>query len=844
MHYADTCSIYFDIRKVRSLSINCGSLKVWLDDLVADLRHAARGIARTPAYAATVILVLAVGIGATVGLVSILNAIVIRSLPYRDPASVAVVLERTEQGNGRTPSYSAYKDYLGAVGGSVASISFMHGGSASYRASDGLERVSAWWVTPTFFPLLGTAPRYGRTFTADDERPGAGAVAVIGYQFWRRQFGGDPGVVGRTIDVDSIPTTIIGVMPTGFDYPLGTQLWLPISLVESRPGPLQSREVHVDSRTLIRMRTPHDSAAAAIKLNITASRLAREYPASSADWTSVQFWPIRSETIGTIARTLYTLAGAAGLVLILACANVATLALIRGSVQARELAVRVALGATRARIARQLLVEAAVICAGGGIGGMVIALAIVRFVRFAMGLRLPRSDELVIDGSTLAIGAAALVVATTLVSIAPTVRTSRRAIAERLYGWNAGSVAGRADSLVRAGLVTAQITLAVTLLLSAGLLLQSFRRLYATPDEYDTQRIASAAIFPPSPAYDTPHQAAALYARLIDAVKRIPGIEDAAVVNHVGGRIPTRLEIPGSDASEIANRGPVFYLTASSEYAHVMGFHMVRGRWFDAADMRAPDASGFVVNETMAKRYFPGMNPVGRIITAHRASQARPDIGQPISGPIIGVVGDVHWFGRDNEVYAEVYVPYTREVWPWITLVARAKSPAVVAPAIRRAVFGVEPNIPLSSDNGYSGVQIPTRGGFDERELVLSTIGAFAVSALLLAAIGLYGVVAYGVEQRTREFGVRMALGATRANIGRLVFGGVAALIAVGLIAGIAGGLAATRLIHSMLFHTAPTDAATLVLVPVTLVVVALGAAWRPVRRATRLDPAIPLKAE
>ncbi len=673
---------------------------------------------------------------------------------------------------------------------------------------------------------------------------GVSAVAVISYEFWRRQFGGDIGAVGRMIDVDSIPTTIIGVMPPGFDYPLGTQLWLPISLVESRSAALQSREVHVDSRTLIRLRSPRDSAAAAATLSVIASRLASEYSASSADWTSVQLWPIRSEAIGTIARTLYMLAGAAGLVLVLACANVATLALIRGSVRARELAVRVALGATRARIARQLLVEAAVICAVGGAAGMLVALAIVRLVRFAMGLRLPRSDELVIDGSTLTIGVVALLVATTLVSIAPTVRTSRRAMAERLYGWTSGAISGRADSLVRGGLVAVQLTLAVTLLFGAGLLLQSFRRLYATPEEYDTQRIASAAIFPPSPAYSTPNQSAALYARLIDAVKRIPGVEDAAVVNHIGGRIPTRIEIAGLDANEISNRGPVFYLTASSEYAHVMGFHIVRGRWFDAADMHAPDASGFIINETLAKRYFPDVNPVGRIITAHRVSQARPDIGQPISGPIIGVVGDIHWFGRDNQVYAEVYTPYTREVWPWITLVARAKSPAAVAPAIRKAVFGVDPNIPLSADHGYSGVQIPTRSGFDERELVLSTIGAFATAALLLAAIGLYGVVAYGLEQRARELGIRIALGATRGNIGRLVLGGVGALIAVGLIAGVAGGLAATRLIRSMLFHTAPTDAATLILIPIILVLVSLSAAWRPMRRAMRLDPAITLKAE
>jgi hypothetical protein len=261
--------------------------------------------------------------------------------------------------------------------------------------------------------------------------------------------------------------------------------------------------------------------------------------------------------------------------------------------------------------------------------------------------------------------------------------------------------------------------------------------------------------------------------------------------------------------------------------------------------MRSPEASGFVINESMAKRFFDGENPVGRIITVHRTSQARADIGQPISGPILGVMADVHWQGQENRVEPEVYVPYTREVWPWITLVAHARNPGRVAPGIRKAVFSVDPNIPLSAENSYTGVDTPKGGiSFDRRELALTMIGAFAVVALLLAAIGLYGVVAYGVTQRTRELGIRMALGATSGNIARLVLVGVGKLVAVGLVAGLAGGFAATRLIRSMLFHTAPTDPVTFVVVPVTLISVALVAAWWPARRAMRLEPTIALKAD
>ncbi|MFI5231348.1 MAG: ADOP family duplicated permease [Gemmatimonadales bacterium] len=812
--------------------------------ILADIRYSLRGVRRSPAYAAVAALTLAVGIGATTGVVSIVDAVVFRALPYRDAASLGAMFERTDKGNGRTPSYPAYKDYVGAVGGPIAGIAFGHGGPVPYRTANGLERLIAYRVTPGFFPLMGTHPLLGREFMPAEERSGGAAVAVLSYGLWRQEFGGDRAVVGRTIDLDSVPTTIVGVMPQEFDYPEGTQLWMPIAPVESRWEPLLSREVHADSRTIVRLRSPRDSAAAAAALGVVAARLAKEYPESSAHWTGADFWPMRTQVIGDIGGTLYTLAGAATLVLLLACANVATLALIRGSVRSRELAVRVALGATRARIARQLVAEVAVIAFAGAAAGMAFAAVIVRTVRHLMGAQLPRSSELVVDGRMYAIGIAVALVATMVVSLAPVMRSTRTAVAQRLHGWSHGSGIAPRDSVVRSGLVAVQVALAVTLLLGAGLLLQSFRRLYAIPDDYDSAHIATAAIFPPSPAYDRPADAAALYDRLKTAVARVPGVDAVAIVNHIGGRLPTRVEIPGRP-SDGSTRSTAYYVTASDEYQRAMGFRMIRGRWLNGADMRAPEASGFVINEAMAARFFPGENPLGRVITVHRTSQARPDIGQPISGPIVGVMADVHFHGQENRVEPEVYVSYTREVWPWVTLVAHAAKPAEVAPGILKAILGVDPNIPLSAGNTFSGVETPRpRGGFDRRELTLTMVGAFAAVALLLAAIGLYGVVAYGITQRTRELGIRMALGATRGNVAWLVLSGVGKLVAAGIAAGLAGGFAATRLIRSLLFHTAPTDPMTFVAVPVVLAIVALGAAWLPARRAMRLEPTITLKAD
>jgi predicted permease len=431
------------------------------------------------------------------------------------------------------------------------------------------------------------------------------------------------------------------------------------------------------------------------------------------------------------------------------------------------------------------------------------------------------------------------------VGVAPALRLSEGALVRDLHGGARGG-SGRRDALLRGGLVTVQIAFAVVLLIGAGLLLQSFRRLYAIPDDFDSRHVATVAIAPPAPTYDTPAAAVALYDRLMDAVKRVPGVEDAAVVNHVGGRIPSRVDIPGRPEDR-SGKGDAFYLTASSEYRRVMGLTLARGRWFNADDMRAPDASGFVVNEKMASQFFPGQDAVGQVITMHRASQQRPDIGQPIPGTIIGVVKDVHWSGAEAPVYPEVYVPYTREVWPWITLAIRASDPARVAPAIRKAVLAVDPNIPLSTENAYGGVEVPkgfTFSNFDRRELTLTMIAAFAGCALLLAGIGLFGVVSYTVTQRTREMGIRIALGASSANIARLVMGGAAWIVALGIVGGVAGALGATKFIRSLLFNTAPTDFTTYLVVPAALALVAFAASWWPTRRAIGLEPTIALRDE
>ena len=810
--------------------------------MLHDLSFALRTLRRSPSYAAICGITLALGIGLTTGIGSVADSILVRALPYRDAASLATVVERSDRGNMRGLSYPTFEDFRTAVGGPIEGLAFMRGSQMNFRTADGIDRLVVWAVTPGFFGLMGTPPYRGRTFAPDEERADANRVAVISYELWRRQFGGAPDVVGRTIDLDSVPTTVIGVMPPGFTYPYGGDAWVSVAHFEAQQAIYRNRNVHADSRAVVRLHSPGDSARAATALAAVERRLATVYPQESAHWVGVALWPIRNELIGDVGSSLWMLVGAAALVLLIACANVAVLGLMRGAARSREFSVRAALGAARTRLLRLQIAEVAWLGAIGALGGTAIAVAIVQAVRVWMGGQLPRVAEMAVDWRVLGIATLVAILASLVAGLVPAIRTTAVAPGDALHGTHHESRHGRRDAVVRHGLVAGQVALALMLLVSAGLLAQSVRRIAATPDEYDRERVVTAAIMPPSPSYDRPGDALVLYQRIRDAVARVPGVDGAALVNHIGGRIPSRVEVEGrpSDASE---QGSAMQLVASPEYQRTMGLAMVRGRWFTEADARNPDASGFVINETMARRFFAGEDPLGRRITLFRAAQ-RDDAGAPMSGPVIGVVHDVHWSGPTTAPAAEAYVVYTREVWPWITLVAHAVNPAVVAPAIREAIRQVDPNIPLSARTGAGGVQLPSAATFGSREVALSTVGAFALLGLLLAAIGTYGTMAYDVSRRAREMAIRVALGASSPQVVRTVVATSARTVTIGLAAGVAAAAAAIRLLRSALYATAPADPATWCVALGAVLAAAVIATWVPARRALRIEPARALKGE
>ena len=812
-----------------------------------DLRHAARAFRRSPGFTAIAMATLALGIASATAAFSVLDTIVLRGMPYRDADQLRTIYEVADDGSARTPSYPTFLDWQAqarTVSHAIDGFAFVRGDHVSLPGSQDDDRQLVAYVSPGFFDLMGTRPWLGRAFMPEDEQPGAARVAMLSYDLFVDRFGGDRTVVGRAVDLDSIPTMIVGVMPPNFAYPnFGSGEWVPTKLWEpiaafgtTHPEILARRGLHVDSRTMVRLRSGADSTGAVSAMRTIERRLAAEYPADQAHWTSVALQSMSSELLGGIDRSLTMIAGAVGLVLLLACATVATLFLIRAGARARDTAVRSALGASRWRLARLPLLEALLVALASGGVGVLLAAGLVGFTRHSLASELPFGSALHLDARAVGFAIAASLFTAILVGAVPAVHTSTVHVMRLVRSGATAAVGGRRERRARDVLVVVQFALALSLLLGAGLLLQSFRRLMAVPLGFDPNGVISFSIAPTTHAYDQPAAAAALYGRILDAERAIPGVEVAAAAG--GAHLPTTV----APERAAPNGEPLraLYHPVSTDYLQAMRIHLLSGRWFADADMRAPMAGGLVVSRTLARRL--GGNPIGHPITIRRQSQARADFGQPITLPVIGVVDDVKEFGPTDDTDAEVYLPYTLEVWPWMSFAVRADDADRMKRTVGNAARTVEPAIRF-----LFGPSV-THGGADlidpQRLFLTKVVTGFAGAALLLAALGLYGIAAYGVAQRTREIGVRMALGASDRRVVSLVVREAVVLVAAGAVLGALLATASTRVIRAMLFGTSAADPATLVGVAVMLALVALGAVYGPARRAARIDPAVAIRGD
>ena len=818
-----------------------------MDSIIQDLRYALRSLRKSPGYTIVAVLALALGIGVNTAVFSVLDGVVLRPLRYEEADRLFGVWERSERSDYRLASYPTFLDWR-EQSDVFDALAFVRGRSTLMPGDEGARRVGSAFVSEEFFDVLRGAPLLGRTFSHDEQQPGGPRVAVLTHALWRERFGGDQGALGSTIRLDDASYTIVGILPPWFRFPDWAEVYLPLAVIVSTDRILAQRSFHADSRVIVKVKPNVPVTQAQAAMAGIQGRLATAYPAEQRGWTGVELVSLFEEELqfGAVRPILLLLAGAVTLVLLLACANVANMSLVRAATRSRELAIRAALGAGRGRVARLLLAESALLASSGGALGLLFAWWAIGLLRAAAPEGLPRVAEIAVDARMLGFTVLVSVLATVFIGLAPVVRATKPDLTEPLKSGSPAAAGAGIRSRLRSSLVALEVALALVLLIGTGLLVRSLWMLSRVDPGFDPTRVATVGVFPPSPQYDAPDRAVALYKRVAGEIAALPGVEKVALSNHLPlGRASLfrPIEIPGRPPDPEGER-QVLFRTISAEYFDVMRIPFRRGRPFTPAEV-ATASHVAIVNERLARLYWPDQDPVGRFVTLFKSSQARADFGERFSVEIVGLVGDVRHTGLEDEPAPEVYIPYTVNPWAWVNVVVRTSDdPEALIALLARTVAAVDPDIPVAGRQRPGTMRQSLSGQLARRRFTVTLLSGFAAGALLLAALGIYGVIAYMVALRTREFGVRAALGATPRHITRLVVAQSAGVVAVGLAVGLVAAFGATRLLRSLLYGVGTTDLITFASVTVFLGAVALFASYLPARRATRVDPMVALRTE
>ena len=821
-------------------------LRKFMDVLLHDLRYALRSLRRSGSFTLVAVLTLAIGVGATTAVFSVVNGVLLRPLPFAEQERLFTFFEHSAQGGARLPSYPNFLDWRREA--TTVDVAYARGRGEPMRGPDGVENVVVAYVSPRFLSVLGAQPELGRAFVSEEETAGGGGAVVLTHRFWMRHFGGDRSAIGKSLVLGDRSYTVVGVMPSGARQPLWADAWAPVSAIEGSDRVLAERDFHADGVLLGRLHPGVSLERARGELAGIARRLAAAYPSANRDWTSVDAYPLRDLVLGDVKPRLFVLMGAVALVLLIACANVTSLSLARAMARRREIAIRSALGAGRARVVRQLLTESVLLAAAGGVLGAVLAWASVVLLKRAAPMAVPRLNEVGLDANVLAFVLGVTLATALVVGLVPALRVAAPNLAESLRERAQTASGGRQRQRLRAALVAAEIALALMLVAGAGLLIRSFWRLQQVELGFEPERLVGMTITPPLPQYDDPREAAALYARLADGVRPIAGVEDVALANFTplgGGGVPTKVEVDGkSTYGEWGDRGASFR-TISPGYFRTMKIPLLEGRAFTDADL-SEAGNVAIVSKAFARLYWPGQSPIGRAVTVFKSAQGRADFGEPIHAIVVGVVGDVRNDRLDTTPSPKIFLPYTANPWTHMALIVRTRGdPIAMIPALERAVLGVEPAIPIAGEGaGFRTMDQLLTSSMGAQRFNTSLLMVFALAALLLAAIGIYGLMAYAVTQRTQEIGIRMALGALPRDVLALVVREGMLLAALGIAVGLGGAFAASRLLASLLYGVTPTDPTTFVSVALLLGAVAFLACWLPARRAARVDPLVALRAE
>ena len=788
-----------------------------------DLRFALRQLLKNPGFTAVAVLTLALGIGANTAIFSVINGVLLRPLPFKEPGQLVRLYESRPkvsllQGPISPPTFLDWRQQNTVFEGMAA----FHGGSLNLTGGGEPERLSATHVSVNLFALLGVKPMLGRTFGPDDEQENK--VVVLGDGFWRRRFGGDRALIGQTISLDKQSYTVVGVMPSSFRFPDQADLWVPLTFANDEAANRGSRFL----RAVARLKPGISLAQAGAEMETIARRLGSQYE-ENKDW-GVHVLAIREEIVGNIRPALLVLFGAVGLVLLIACANVANLFLARSAARQREIAIRSALGAGRGRLIRQLLRESLLLSLIGGLLGLLLSVWGTALLGTLVPSELPGVRELGPDVRVLAFTLIVSLLTGTLFGLLPALQLSRVDLNESL---KEGRGSAGASHRLHGFLVVSEVALALMLLAGAGLLLKSFFQLKAVNPGFLPANVLTMQLSLPESKYPQGHQQAAFFGQVVQNIEALPGVQSAGVaptlplsggLNSYGFSLDGRASQPGDNLSAEHD-------SVTPRYFRALGIRLLQGRLFTDGDT-ASSPPVVIINETAARRFFPNENPLGRKVT----------IAGPEPGEIIGVVEDVKQYALTRESPPHMYSPQTQKPSSGMTLFVRtARTPMSLVSAVRQAVLAVDKDQPVSDVQTMDQVLSESLA---QRRFTMLLLGIFGATALLLSAVGIYGVMAYSVTRRTGEIGIRMALGAQRADILGLVFRQGGRLIALGLAVGLLGGLVLTRFLGSMLFGVTAHDPATFAAIAVLLAGVALLACWLPARRAARVDPMVALRAE
>jgi putative ABC transport system permease protein len=796
-----------------------------------DLRYGARMLLKRPGLALIAILTLALGIGANTAIFSVVNGLLLRALPYRDEARLVILGQNNRQTGaareGVSPAnFLDWREQARSFEGLAAAEKF----GFTLTGDGEPEALRGWVVTKGYFEILGRNALLGRTLLPEEYEQGQAQVVVLSHGLWQRRFGGDPQVIGRKLTFNEQVFTVVGVMPPEFQYPPDPVLWAPRV---NRPSDPQMRGGNL-FQVIARIQTGVTVEQAQQEMNGIAARLSRQYPQTNAEVSAVVV-PLRERLVGQVRLALYVLFGAVSLVLLIACANVASLLLVRATERQREFALRAALGAGNWRLRQQLLMESLLLAVPGGLGGLLLSSWLIELILTLSPANLPL-QQVRLNLSVLLFATGVSILTAVIFGLAPAWQLSRNDLQTVLKQGGRTETAGRGPLRFRQALVVAEIALALIVLVGAGLLMRSFSALLQTDPGF---RADNGLAFEIQLGRRPAAERIVFFDQVLGKVAALPGVQAVAVSSALPFHdnqiaLPTAVKLADRPPSLAGNDPTAFMIRVTDGYFRALSIPLLQGRLFNQGD-RGDVAPVVLINQTMARRHWPTETPLGRKISFTAS-------GQNLTAEIVGVVGTVRPAGFDSEPRPEFYLHYPQSPAPLAMLFVRtANDPATLLSAVKEKIREVNPDQAFLSVSTIAQIVDKTTA---QRRFTLLWLGAFAILALLLASVGLYGLISFSTAQRTQEIGVRMALGAQAGDVLKLVIKQGLTLALPGVSIGIAAAAALTQLMKSLLFGVSATDPLTFVLIAVLLLGVALLACYLPARRATKVDPMVALRCE